>query len=299
MDTVFFILFLLLLTGGTAIAVFYRHQSQWVAGFSASRGLPYWIAALLCLFISMGITTVDAGNIGVVKRFGNPTRELYPGIHFILPIADDVTMVTVQTRIVNPSENAASHDLQIVHTEVTLAFRVDPQYATSILVDLNNDEVTRVIVPAILEAIKATTAQYDVQELISKRPLVRDGIENFVKARLEPYHIIAQSTSITDFSFSKEFEDAIEAKVTAIQNAEKATNDLKRIQIQAQQQVAQAQGEADALKAQKEQITPELLQLRTIEMMKEKWDGHLPVTMVGGSGALPMMDVLQAARERK
>jgi prohibitin 2 len=188
--------------------------------------------------------------------------------------------VPTQTRIVKPNEDAASLDLQVVHTEVTLAYHVDPAYATFVLVNLNNDAEERVIKPAILEAIKATTAKYDVQDLISKRPLVRDGIEDFVKTRIAPYHIIAETTSITDFSFSRQFEDAIEAKVTAQQKAEQAQNDLQRITIEAKQQVAKAQGEADALRAQREQITPELLQLRTIELFRSNWKGELPQTLI-------------------
>jgi regulator of protease activity HflC (stomatin/prohibitin superfamily) len=266
----------------------------------ATRGVPFFALAIFFGFIAMSFTTVTAGTVGVVLRFGKPVRQLNPGPHFILPFADSVTPVSVQTAIVKPSEDAASHDLQVVHTEVTLAYHVDPAYATDVLVSLNDDAETRVIDPAILEAIKSVMAQYDVQELISERPLVRDAIETFVRNRLTPYHIVAETTSITDFRFSADFENAIEAKVTAEQLAEKAKNDLTRIQIQAQQQVAQAQGEADALKLQKEQITPELLQLRTIEMMKDRWDGHLPSTLVEGSGgALPMMDVLAEARSKE
>ena len=83
------------------------------------------------------------------------------------------------------------------------------------------------------------------------------------------------------------------AEVPEGSRAEKAGNDLKRIQVEAQQKVAAAQGEADALRAQKEQITPELLQLRTIEMLRDKWDGHMPEFIAGANGALPRLDVLR------
>jgi prohibitin 2 len=187
--------------------------------------------------------------------------------------------------------------LQVVHTEVTLAYHIDPNYATYVLVSLNEDAENRVIIPAILEAIKATTAQYDAQDLISRRPVVRDAIEAFVKARLEPYHVIAETTSITDFHFSNDYENAIEAKVTASQLAEKAQNDLARIKIEADQKVAAAEGEAKALEAQKSQITPELIQLRTIEMLRDKWDGRMP-TVVSGNGGVPMLDLLRAAGQK-
>jgi regulator of protease activity HflC (stomatin/prohibitin superfamily) len=302
MGFLLFLLFLALAGFGTykSFVTTQTTQRDRTTQFLWKRGLAWYVPSAIVLLLALSVTSVDAGRISVVKRWGNPVRQLTPGIHLVIPIADSVTPVVVQTRIVKPSEDAASHDLQVVHTEVTLAYHVDPDYASYVLVKLNDDAETRVITPAILEAIKSVTAQYDVQQLISERPHVRDGIETFVTNRLAPYHIIAETTSITDFSFSKQFEDSIEAKVTAQQLAEKATNDLKRIQIQADQQVAQARGEAEALRIQKEQITPELIQLRTVEMMKEKWDGKLPeVVVTGQGGALPMMDILNAARAHK
>lgn len=123
-----------------------------------------------------------------------------------------------------------------------------------------------------------------------------------MRDRLAAHHIDVDAVSITDFNFSEEYNRAIEAKVTAQQNALKAENDLTRIKIEAEQKVAQAGAEAKALEVQKQQITPELLQLRTIEMMQQHWDGHLPEVYMGGgqgSGALPMIDVLKAAGRTK
>jgi prohibitin 2 len=300
MGAVFFLGCVIFLVLGSIRALKISHDANGYSlesfHFHPASGMPFFAAAAALFICALSYTTIDAGRVGIVKRFGKPVRELQAGIHFIVPVADTVTPVMVQTRIVKPSEDAASRDLQVVHTEVTLAYHVDSSYATDILVQLNDDAEDRVITPAILEAIKSVTAQYDVQELVSKRPEVRDKIEAFVTARLMPYHIIAETTSITDFKFSQQYEQSIEAKVTAQQLAEKAENDLNRIKIEADQKVAAAQGEAKALEVQKQQITPELLQLRTIEMMNNRWDGHLPETIVGGNGALPMMDVLQAAR---
>lgn len=297
MGTIFVLLFLLGIVWAIAAPIVYYIKNEKIKLFTTVPGILF---SAVFLTLAMSFTTVDAGSVGVVRKFGNPVRQLDPGAHLVIPFAETVYPVAVQTRIVKPNEDAGSHDLQIVHFEVTFAYRVDPRFATSILVDLNDDAETRVINPAILEAIKATVAHYDAQDLITQRPAVRDGIENAVKERIAPYHIIAENTSITGLSFSKDYEDAIEAKVTAQQSAEKAKNDLVRIKTEADQRVAQAEGEAQALKAQKEQITPELLQLRTIEMLREKWDGSMPnVVISGNSGAIPMLDVLSAGAKAK
>ncbi|MGH9782381.1 MAG: prohibitin family protein, partial [Candidatus Acidiferrales bacterium] len=236
---------------------------------SALRGAPFWVLAAITLVCLMSFVTVDAGSRGVVLRFGATTgRVLNPGLHFIIPFVETVQPISVQVQIEKLDSQASSHDLQEVHTQVTLAYWQDPCCVSDIWSELNNDAVARVVVPAIQEAVKANTAHFDAEQLIANRPVVRDGIEGYVRQRLAAHHINVDAVSITDFSFSSQFNTAIEAKVTAAQNALKAENDLKHIQVEAEQKVTQAKAEAEALNVQRTQITPELLQLRTIEMMQ-------------------------------
>lgn len=284
-----------------AVRIVEDERGHRMVRFSMVRGAPWWIVSLVALLFLMSFVTVDAGYRGVVLRFGATTgRVLNPGLHFILPFVETVQPISVQVQIEKLDSEASSHDLQQVHTQVTLAYWQDPCCVSDIWAQLNNDAVTRVVVPAIQEAVKANTAHFEAEQLIANRPVVRDGIETYVRQRLSAHHINVDAVSITDFSFSTEFNSAIEAKVTAAQNALKAENDLKRIQVEAEQKVTQAKAEAEALNVQRTQITPELLQLRTIEMMQAHWDGHLPDVYIGGSnGALPMLDVLKAASKNK
>jgi regulator of protease activity HflC (stomatin/prohibitin superfamily) len=112
------------------------------------------------------------------------------------------------------------------------------------------------------------------------------------------YNIVIDDFSIVNFKFSQQFTQAIESKQTAEQFALKARQDLVRIQIEAEQKIAQAKAEAEALRLQKANITPELVKLRQIEAsMKaiEKWDGHLPKVT---SGAVPFIDARSFEKEK-
>jgi prohibitin 2 len=317
MGAFLFVLFLVSLIVGLGVSVAQSIKAS--EDHLTIKTLPTLVSvgpAFVFLGLFLGLTTVDAGYVGIVKRGGRPIAELQPGFHFIRPVGDTVQPISVQTRVTKTSEDASSKDLQIVKAEVTLAYHVDKQYALDIAVQLNDDAENRVIIPAIFESIKAETSQYDVRELVTQRAKVRDGIEERVKARLAPYHIVAESTSITNFAFSAQYEQSIEQKQVAEQNAEKAKNDLVRIQVEAQQAAAKAKGEADAAIAaatgdaqstlivakakaeaqrlQRENITPELLQLRTIELMHDKWDGVFPTTYLGsGSGSNPASLLIQ------
>ncbi len=323
MTVLLFLLFLASLAVGIGVSVV--QSVKGTENHLVVKPLPALLSlvpATLFFSLYLGAYQVDAGSVGVVKRFGNPIGTLQPGLHFVRPIGDTVREVSVQTRITKTSEDASSKDLQIVKTEVTLAYHVDKQFAQDILVQLNDDAENRVIIPAILESIKAETSGYDVRELVTQRAKVRDGIEERVKLRLAPYHIVAESTSITNFAFSAQYEASIEAKQVAEQNAEKAKNDLVRIRVEAEQVAAEAKGKGDAAiasatgeaqstlivarakaeaqKLQRDNITPELLQLRTIELMHDKWDGVFPSTYIGGAnGSNPASLLIQPPTHTK
>lgn len=261
---------------------------------------PFGLIGILAIALVIvgwnSYSEVNAGTIGVVTRYGKVTRTVEPGLHFVSPL-EEVHAISTRTLVVKPSEDASTKDLQTVHMEVTLTYHFDREYASFFYTQLNdaspNAVENKVVIPAVLEAMKAKSSLYDAPELVTNRAVVRDGIETFLREKLSVYHIVPETTSITDFRFSKEYNDAIEAKQTAQQDAEKAENELKKIKIQAEQQIAQAKGEAEALRAQKEQITPELLQLRMIEMLMKKWDGKLPENYFGGSAPLPIVDAFR------
>lgn len=145
--------------------------------------------------------------------------------------------------------------------------------------------------------VKAITARYNAVELITQREKVRDEIKGLLKSRLLNYNIVVDDFSIVNFKFSKQFEQAIEAKQTAEQFALKAQRDLERIKIEADQKMASAKAEAESLRLQKENVTPQLLKLRQIEASIkaiEKWDGHLPKI---SSGAIPFIDMKSLEKE--
>lgn len=297
MGFLLFLLFLGSLGAGIAMTVMASAKKD----SFAFAGSFFYFMAIPLFALMMSFTQVNAGTVGVVTRNGAVSRILSPGAHFILPFVDSKHEMTTQTLVVKPDEDASTLDLQSVHTQVTLAYHFDPAYMDYIyskLADASDNSIERkIVIPAVLEAIKASTAKYNAPELVNQRPAVRDQIENYVAARLLPYHILAEQVSITDFRFSPEYEKSIEQKQTAEQDAEKESNILKQVKIQAEQKIAAAEGEAAALKAQKEQITPELLQLRMVEMLKAKWDGHLPESYFGGAAPLPIVEAFRSTKK--
>ena len=236
---------------------------------------------------------IGAGERGVVLNFGAVQDEvLNEGIHFIVPVAQSVVRLDVKIQKVKVDAASSSSDLQDVDMSIALNHHIMPDKANLVYQTIGVEYKDRIIDPAIQEVIKAVSAKYTAEELITKRPAVSREMQEALKARLLPSNISVDAFSIINFSFSQTFTDAIEAKQTAEQNALKAKRDLDRIKVEAKQTVAAASAEAEALRLQKMNITPDLIELRKIEAnLKaiEKWNGVLPG--VTGAGAIPFIGV--------
>jgi regulator of protease activity HflC (stomatin/prohibitin superfamily) len=230
--------------------------------------------------------TVNAGERGVVFNSlagGVQDRVLHEGLQFKMPFVEDIIQMDIKVQKSETDATAASKDLQIVRSKIALNYHIDPERVNTIYRRIGADFKSRVIDPQVQEAVKAISALYTAEELITKRPRVRDDIKEAMTARLREFDIVVDEFNILDFAFSDEFNRAIEAKQTAEQNALKAERDLVRIKTEAQQMVTRARAESDSQRLQRETITPILLQLRAIE----KWNGVLP--QVTG-GAMPFID---------
>lgn len=252
------------------------------------------IAVLIGLFVlgSTAIRIVDAGERAVVTRVGEVNRVLAPGLHFIIPFVEQTTSYEVRTVKIETSTNSASQDLQSVQTTIALNFNVDPNKVGEVYADVRNDYMRRIVEPSIQESVKAATALFNAEALITRRSEVREQIQQKLVERVEKRGLTISDVAIVDFRFSPEFDRAIEAKVTAEQRALEAENKLKQIEFEAQQRIEQARGEAEAIRIQAEAITQQggkdYVQLQAIQ----KWDGKLPQQWVPGS-AVPFINLTQ------
>jgi len=262
--------------------------------------------AIIALIVIAAIATasvqiVDAGHRGVLLHWNAvdvTSPPLDEGLHFVVPFQDQVVNMEVRTLLFVKGTSSASKDLQTVTTEVTVNYVPDPNTVNTLYKEVGLNYQNRIIAPAVEEVVKQVTANYNAEELITKRPLVKSDIETEITERLNVYNINTQVISITDFQFSALFSQAIESKVEAEQKALKAENDLRRIQVEALQaeaqaqgiakaNIAQANGEAEAIRVINQALAnnPEYLEwLKT-----QAWDGRLP--LVVGQGGTPFIQI--------
>jgi regulator of protease activity HflC (stomatin/prohibitin superfamily) len=254
--------------------------------------IKFGIIAIVVFFLFSGsLVIVGPGQRGVVLNFGAVSPNVWgEGLHFKVPVYQGVQKMDVRVQKEVTEAAAASKDLQDTHSTIAVNFNIIPDKAGWVFQNIGLAYKERVIDPVTQEIVKAVTAKYTALELITMREKVRTELKDMLKARLLDYNIAVVDVSIVNFKFSAQFTQAIENKQTAEQMALKASRDLDRIKIEAQQKIAGAQAEAESLRLQRQNITSELVELRRIEAMQEairKWNGVLP--QVTG-GAMPFID---------
>lgn len=258
--------------------------------------VPGIILTLLCLLVFLAgvlpsVGQVPAGRRGVVLRFGAVTGDVKgEGLYFVTPFVDRVQLMDVQIHAHKAPSTAASRDMQDVTTEITLNYRLDPTAVATTWRELGDQYESRIITPSVQEAVKATTARYDAEQLITNRTAVRDEIERALRERLLRHHILLDQLSITNFSFSEAFAQAIEGKQVATQNALRAQNEVVEAKAKADAAIATARGTAESIRIQAEAIRAqggeEYVRLQAIA----KWDWSLPQYMTGQS-PIPFLSV--------
>lgn len=271
-------------------------QNGSVAGQRFGRVVALLALAVAAVWLMLGSWfIVPPGYAGVITRAGSVQETIYEeGFHLKLPVVDTAHDVNTQTlTFAGKGIDAGTRDLQSVTAEVAVIFSVDRVDAKEVYRNYRDVETlqSRALQPVIEEAFKSAASRHTAEELITQRAAVRDKLLTSVREKLQPHYVTVKDVNITNFSFSAGFKQAVEAKVTAEQQAKKAEHDLARIKTEGEQRVATARAEAEAIRAQAEAINKqggaEYVQLKWIE----KWNGALPTTQLSGSGAVPLISL--------
>jgi prohibitin 2 len=254
---------------------------------------------IVIIVLAESVVIVQAGHRRVVLYLGAvENRVLGEGWHFITPFAEQVIQLEVRTLKYEADASAASNDLQEVQTVIALNFHIDPSQTNTIYQQLGEDYANRIIAPTIQESVKASVAKFNAEELITKRETAKGVIADTIRKTLSERDILVETVFITDFKFSEAFSNQIESKVVAYQKFLTEQNNLKAVQVianqtvvqaeaQARANVAKANGESQAIRIINEQLkeSPDYLQWQAIN----RWNGQMPYAL--GSGGFPFFQL--------
>lgn len=241
------------------------------------------------------ITTVPTGHAGIKTRFGKVQNEVITeGLNVKVPFIEKIVKIDCRTQKIEVANATATKDLQEVTFTIAVNYNITKETANEMYKTTGKDYQNIVLNPAILESIKAVTAQYKAEELITKRGEVSNKMQETLKEKIESKGFNVIDFNIIDLDFSAEYNQAIEKKQVAEQQAQQAQYELEKARVENEKKIENAKADAEVMRQQNSQITNETLRLKELENQKaliDKWNGALPTTALGDN--IPMLNINQ------
>jgi regulator of protease activity HflC (stomatin/prohibitin superfamily) len=283
-------------------------------GFGAALGLA--VAFIVMLGVWLGVYRIDAGHVGIVKRFGNVIDVVDPGLHYKVPYADTVEEMEVRERAFSMDLDAASQDPLELPIKVTVNWLVKRSQVKDLYVQFGSlDQFEkRIILPRLNDAVKGVTSRYIVNDLLRKRVEYRDLSKKTFEERM-PDDVQITGFSIVNIGFPPEYTKAIRDKQVAREQAETEKFVLDRQRLTSTQVTQSAEAQRDADKARADGRAYEIkvqgeAQADAIRIMGaalaqnplvveykkvERWGGVFPTTFMGGDTGVNTMWSLPGA----
>lgn len=259
---------------------------------NASRKFAYFVLAVIVIgVVFANIRFIDEGERAVVLTFGAfKGRIMEPGLNIKVPFVQSLVTYDVRTQKMEIARSEAySKDLQPVSINSVVNYRLNASDIGAVYGKYNRDVESKVLLPLLESSIKQIVAKYTAEEIIAKRLELQTAIGEAFKSGA-PKELTVEAYQLVNEDFSDKFEQAIEAKQVAQQDAERAEREKVEAQTRAEMTVITAKAQADAIRIQTQAINAQggqdYVQLKAIE----KWNGIMPTYVTAGS-SLPFIGV--------
>ncbi len=250
------------------------------------------VLVLIALNLSAcGFNVVDTGTRGIKVRLGEVIGEpLSEGLYFYNPFTTSIHEYSVREEKWTQKTEIFTKDTQKVDVEFSVVYYPDPKYVNSIFKDIGPQQMLeeKIVKPVVLGSIKDAIGGVIDAELVMKREIVTKTSLKEVQANLLARHVIVTDLQFTNLDFDDAYEKAVEQKVVAIQDAQKAVNQTVEVKEKAKQIEMTATAEANAMKIKSAALSQNK-GLVAFEWV-QKWDGKQPQIVMGGS-SIPMLDM--------
>lgn len=264
----------------------YDDRERLKLNYYIRKGTKYTVIGICIIFLIITLFSsfkaIPTGYVGVKTRFGKVQDDvIQEGLNTKVPYIEKIVKIDCRTQKIELESATATKDLQEVTFKIAVNYNITKQTANELYRTTGISYQDIIVNPAILESIKAVTAQYKADELITKRSDVSNKMQETLKNKIENKGFNVIDFNIIDLDFSAEYNQAIEKKQVAEQQAKQAEYELQKAKVENEKKIENAKAEAEVMRQQNKEITDKTLELKRLETQQkliEKWNGTLPTT---------------------
>ena len=228
-----------------------------------SAAVAVLIVAVVLTLLGAGLVYVESNERGVVKTIragGVRSAALEPGLHWILPIVEQVVTYSISNQTYTMSSvvlegqvqgddsiRARTKDGQEVVIDASVIYQIDPAKVVPLHIYWQNRYENGIVRPEARGIIRDAVSQYGVEEVVStKRAEMVQNISDLLSGSLAENNLVLLDFILRDIHFSEEYAAAVEQKQIAEQQAQQAALTVEQKKQEAEQARQVAQGQADA-----------------------------------------------------
>ncbi|MDO6676374.1 prohibitin family protein [Tenacibaculum sp. 1B UA] len=260
-------------------------------------GLLIPVVIVLIIFVAKSTETIKSGQAGVLyKTFdgGVVTDEppLGEGFHIVAPWNKVHVYEVRQQELFEKMKVLSSNGLEI---QIDGSAWYQPVYNDlgKLHQVLGENYLQRVIQPAIRSAARSVVGRYTPEQLYSsKRDAIQDEIFIETKKILESQYIQLNEILVRDVTLPSTIKEAIERKLKQEQESLEYEFRLVTAQKEAEKQIIEAKGKADANKILSASLTDKILQDKGIEATNRLANSTNSKVVIIGSGKSGMPIIL-------
>ncbi len=266
-----------------------------------------WLSGLVIAYAALGLFLfclvmgtffiVGPGEVGVTFNSANgATRSFTSGFHLKKPFLESITKFDVKTQKLLFEAESASKDLQKVKVHVAINYHLVYDKVDQLYIKVGRDFESLVIDPAVMESVKASTAQFPVEEIIVQRERLKTLIESALRDRMVVYNIILESVNLINIDFDPKFNETVENKQIEEQKIKTASYIRQQEEENKKSEILKAEAIAKKQELLKSSASPAVVTLKWIEAW-EKGGSKVPQIISGnGAGQMFVLDLKESLK---
>jgi len=243
------------------------------------------IIIFVLIFIFKIYIVVDPGEKAVIFNKATGSLRVTPneGFYFLVPMIEEPTVYDMRARTYtmsiaqlegevrgDDSLQALTADGQTVLIDISVRYHPDGDNLDKLHRRIGIDYVNKVLRPQVRSIVRMAVSEYPVLDVYSgKRQLIQVQIEKAMRDSFKKSYIVCEEMLLRNIQFSREFQQAIENKQIAQQEAQRMKYVLEKQELEKKRKIIEAEGDAESLRLKGKALAdnPGLIQYEYVKLL--------------------------------